>query len=253
VTNVRTLQYFLLWLMIVASSSLAWGATISYDVTNAVNGHPTCTASSTASSIVSLTIPGSCGFGSQTLTALDLGWTASITGGTQLGLAGYESGAASFSPTAYISGGAGTGFLQVEYTDVIQEGPDYATTVSISAGDLTENFIDCAYGSPCLRSLTENDAIWSAWIPFTFGAPVTLPEMSASFSYFFNEGPGYGFSTSESVTAFNIADANMNPLSSAYASQGLLVTDSQVPEPSGFFLCGMGLAVLGGYRSLRNR
>jgi hypothetical protein len=204
-----------------------------------------CNATVTPSPVTSASVT-SCNDGIlQTYTVSGLGWTASAIGvGSSPGdLEGNVSGSASFSPEALILGGTGSGFLQVEYTDTLSlptPPGGLGVDASMTAGNLSASFQDeyCLYNyQECVLSLT--DAIWSAWIPFTFGEAVTLPEMSVSFAFSFVEGGG-SFSASESVTAFDIVDANMNPLPLAYATQ--------IPEPSVFYLCGAGLILVAGYR-----
>jgi hypothetical protein len=145
-----------------------------------------------------------------------------------------------------ILGGTGGGFFQVEYTDVIELGGIFpeGAGVDLTAGDLSYgNGCLLLYPEDCAATLT--DTIWSGWIPFTFGDPVTLPDMSVSFALGFLEGPGNGFTATESVTAFDIVDANMNPIAGAYADDA--------PEPSVFCLCGFGLALLAAYRRHQKR
>jgi hypothetical protein len=103
----------------------------------------------------------------------------------------------------------------------------------MSAGDLSVN-INCSGATNyCETSLADN--IWIGWIPFTFGDPVTLPIISASFSFSFVEAGGNCDAT-ESVAAFNIVDGNVTPISGAYAIDE--------PEPPAFYLCAFGVAIL---------
>ena len=234
----RTLYGLLLSLFtLTLESQPACGSTINYNLAG-FQGYPTCIGSLTASPVATVSVA-TCN-GSGAYTASELGWTASVTGdaGSPGNMDGNVSGSAVFAPTVFILGGSGSGFFQVEYSDELHLSPlALEGSASISAGDLSED-VGCSYNNDfCAISLTDNFS--SGWIPFTFGEVVELPAISASFSFGCTECGG-NFTASESVTTFDIVDANMVPIPGAYALQ--------TPEPNVFFLCGIGLAILAGLR-----
>ncbi len=176
------------------------------------------------------------------------GWTAITTdGGLNNNYTGMVAGAASFSPTAVILGGSGSGFVQVQYTDTLSMfgGPFDGESIA-SAGDLTDHCYNSVV-HVCDDSLT--DTVWSGLLPFVFGEELSLPQISVSYQGdFFTEGPGE-FNVRESVTGFNIVDANMNPLPLAYANGTSDTSDTSgtptsTPEPSAFCLGAAGLIAL---------
>jgi len=240
----RTLHGLLLSLVtLVLASQFASGATIDYSLAF-IQGFPTCGGDLTAFPVVTVSVASCNGEGSYT--ASELGWTASVSGdaGSPGNMSGNVSGSAGLAPAAVILGGSGSGFFQVEYTDLIHLLPlTLDGSASMSAGDLSVDIYCTSSNDYCATSLT--DKFWSAWIPFVFGEAVELPTMSTSFAFGFLEGGG-DFTASESVSTFDIVDANMNPISGAYASDA-----SQTPEPSIFYLSGFGLAVIGGIRRYR--
>jgi len=220
------------------ASPSAWGnAYVSFDFVPQVDFPPgNCEAMGSGPS-VTITTPSSCTAGAVTFAASATGWAAfSMDAGVFIGqYAGSVFTSASFDPTAVILGGTGSGFFEVEYTDTLRVANIFSL-VTASAGDLTDN---------CLcQNDNVTDTIWSGWIPFVFGEEVSLPQMSVSYQADVEEGPA-DFTLSETVTAFDILDANMNPLPLAQASQ--------TPEPSALYLSAAGIILLTGFRRYKHR
>jgi hypothetical protein len=222
----------------------AWGDYVKYEVFD-IFGPNYCEGSDTASTIATITMPTSCtSLIPIILTGSGTGWTASATevgGEFNYNLNGNVWASAAFTPTAVILGGHGTGFFKVEYTDTLllssPGGASQESQASMSAGDLSLS-LNCGQSDNYCFNTALSDTVWSGWIPFTFDETVDLPAMSAEFYTTFSEGSGGDPAATESVTAFDIVDQNMNPLPWAYAVP-------TTPEPSSFTLTlGIALTVL---------
>jgi hypothetical protein len=87
----------------------------------------------------------------------------------------------------------------------------------------------------------------SGWLPFTFGEPLRLPEMDASFSMFCLESCGPVLA-SEAITGFDIRSADFQPIPGAYVQF--------TPDPATFTISGCGLLAvitISGYARKRKR
>jgi len=229
----------ILILTIVASAPLfcepAWSGTVS--LFSATLGG-SCGASLDQTPVATATISGACVFpdSGATVTSSELGWSASVSVAGGLGDVAIATASASFSPTAVLLGGSGTGYLRVMYTDEIYCGEAFYGSFlgELEAGDLLfqNRLLDPQH------TLSATDTIWSGFIPFSFGEAVTLPPMGTELGVFYVQSGASSWAV-ESVSAFDIRSANMHPLPDAYAVPA--------PEPSAFWLCLAGPALLAGH------
>ena len=205
--------------------SPAWSGTVSlYSATF----EGSCGESLSQTPVATVTISGPCIFPGSTASATssELGWSAnvSVTGG--LGDVAIATASASLSPAAVVLGGTGTGYLRVMYTDEIYCGGAFYGSFlgELEAGGL---LLEDRPLDP-YQALSMTDAVWSGYIPFTFGEVVALPSMETQLGIFYAESGADAWAV-ESVSAFDVRGADMNPLPDAYAVPA--------PEPSGVWLC----------------
>jgi len=182
-------------------------------------------ASQSGSPYASATIgTNNCFWSPVTVTASESDWTAGVSVIGGFGDLGSASAFASLDPVAIVLGGAGSGFLSVQYTGEINSGSLWCCSVNLAAGGISAGGPLSASQSPYSLS----GAMWSGYIPFTFGDPVALPPLWAELSFDVAQSSADGWAR-ESVSGFDIRDANMNPIDGAYAIPA--------PEPSGLWLC----------------
>jgi hypothetical protein len=166
------------------------------------------------------------------VTASESGWTAAVSISGGFGDIGSATAIASFSPSATILGGSGSGFLRVQSTSVIDSGNLWCCMVSLTAGDLALggrlNSLHIPYAASAQN--------WSGFIPFTFGVPLPLPGLYASLSYEVSQSTGlHGFAV-DSITAFDIRDANLQTVDGAFVIAA--------PEPASIAMGLLGAAAL---------
>jgi hypothetical protein len=171
-----------------------------------------------------------------------LGWSTSILidsgfgdfGGGNISVEGHQAWARAVGVT-------GSGFVNIIYTDRIEIPDLFATNFDAAVGALTASeILDMG---PFETELSHS----TGFLPITFGKAFSFSLAPATFEFICLQAY-IRASITESVT-FDIRDANMDPISGAYAEPA----HEPVPEPAVATMSGLGLLALaaGLYRRSR--